>query len=200
MSAFLTSDEFCQFSLIVGFCATCIYDVWTLLLRAMGFVVIDWGLFGRWLMGLFRGRVNICRTCLAIPEHVRAKRRVGVISPLVCGLGSCRFAAKPTRAERCVGWMLHYVFGIFYAMLLPAFWGAHYIERPTLAPALLVGFCLTSFSAQFVVLPGLKRRHTAKPRVAPILHALLLTSHIIYAMTLFWVAGHVMPLIADIRA
>lgn len=71
----------------------------------------DYGLVGRWLGHLSRGKV-----------------RHGAIA-----------RAVPIPAEQLIGWAAHYLTGVAFAGLLHALWGQAWTHHPSPAPALAVG-------------------------------------------------------------
>jgi hypothetical protein len=86
----------------------------------------DYGMVGRWLAYLPRGRF------LHHPVS----------------------ASAPVPRERLIGWSAHYLIGIAFAALLLFIGGIGWICRPTLAPALLVG--IATVAAPFLVMqPGM---------------------------------------------
>jgi hypothetical protein len=97
-------------SLLTGIGATAVIDLWALLRRQLfGIALPDYGLVGRWLGHMRRGRFR----------HDSVAR------------------AEPIRGERVIGWVAHYATGIAFAGILLG--GAEWRARPTVGPALLVG-------------------------------------------------------------
>ena len=97
-------------------------------------------------------------------------------------------AATPVRAEAVVGWSAHYLTGISFAFLLPAFGGSEWIRHPTPGLALLVGIC-TVVAPFFVMQPamgaGIAASRTPRP-VAARLHSLVM--HAVFGLGLFLAA------------
>lgn len=119
--------QFVMDSLLIGTGATLLMDAWTVLRkRLFGIPLADYGLVGRWLAWLPRGRFR----------HER-------------------IAATPAvRGERVIGWTAHYLIGIGFAAALLAIWGTDWARAPTLGPALLFG--IVSVAAPFLVMqPGM---------------------------------------------
>jgi hypothetical protein len=83
---------------------------------------MDYGLVGRWLAYLPRGRFR----------HERIA------------------AMPPVHGERLLGWTAHYIIGIAFAAVLLAIWGIDWARQPTLGPALIVG--IGSVAAPFLVM------------------------------------------------
>ncbi|HEX7115704.1 MAG TPA: DUF2938 domain-containing protein [Steroidobacter sp.] len=114
-------------SIMVGAGATAATDLWTIVRkRLLAVPPFDYGLVGRWLAYLARGRFF----------H----------NPIA--------ASPPVRGERTLGWVAHYLIGIMFAALLLAVWGLDWVRRPTIVPALTVGFA--TVAAPFLVMqPGM---------------------------------------------
>ena len=94
-------------------------------------------------------------------------------------------AAPPVRAERAIGWSTHYLIGVAFAFLLPAFWGADWIRHPTLFPALIVG--VGTVAAPFFVMQpamgaGIAASRTPRPNAAR-LHSLVM--HAVFGLGLY---------------
>ena len=75
----------------------------------------------------------------------------------------------PVRGERLVGWTAHYLIGVAFAALLVALWGREWMDRPTLAPALLVG--TGTVTAPFLLMQpgmgaGIAASRTPRPAAA----------------------------------
>ena len=114
-------------ALLIGTGATALMDIWMLVrTRLLGIPAFDYGLVGRWLAYLPRGRFF-----------------------------HDRIAASPAvRHERLIGWTAHYLIGIAFAAVLLAIWGLQWARHPTIGPALVVG--LTSVLAPFLLMqPGM---------------------------------------------
>ena len=119
--------EYPVYIVIVGAGATAVMDIWSLLRRALlGMAPPDYGLVGRWVAYLPRGRFH----------HASIK------------------ATPPVRGERLLGWTFHYLTGVAFAALLIGTWGPAWIERPSLGPALFIGFA--TVAAPFLLMqPGM---------------------------------------------
>jgi hypothetical protein len=137
---------------LTGAGATAVTDVWAILRRRLfGTPLPNFGLVGRWIAHLAHGRVR--------QESIAA--------------------APPVRAERVIGWSTHYLIGMTFALLVPAFWGAHWIQNPTLMPALVVG--VVTVAAPFLVMQPAMGAGIAASR-APRPSAARLQSLITHAM------------------
>ncbi|AGW88412.1 DUF2938 domain-containing protein [Cupriavidus necator] len=148
-------------ALLIGTGATLVMDAWAIVRkRVLGVPPLDYGLVGRWLAHLPRGRVR---------HHPIAA------SPAVPG-------------ERVIGWIAHYLTGIVFAAILLALWGLEWARHPTPGPALVVG--IVSVAAPFLVIQpamgaGIAARRTPRPNVAR-LHSLV--THAVFGLGLY-VAG-----------
>lgn len=119
--------EFLLHALLVGAGATAVMDLWVLVRkRWLGVPSLDYGLVGRWIGWMARGRFR----------H----------APIA--------ASAPVSGERVIGWAAHYLIGVAFAAMLLAVWGVDWIRHPTIAPALIVG--IGSVAAPFLVMqPGM---------------------------------------------
>lgn len=99
--------------IVIGSGATAAMDLWMIARkRLLGVPSLDYGLVGRWIAHLARGRFR----------H----------NPIA--------ASPPVRGECALGWAAHYLIGVVFAALLVAVWGLDWVRRPTPGPALVVGF------------------------------------------------------------
>jgi hypothetical protein len=97
---------------MIGAGATALMDVWGVLRRKLfGVPVANYGLVGRWLAYLPRGRFF----------H----------DPIA--------ATSPVRGEEAMGWIAHYLIGMAFAVLLLTMVGLDWVRQPRLVPALLIG-------------------------------------------------------------
>jgi hypothetical protein len=135
-------------AVLIGAGATVVMDIWTMMRqRLLGIPSLDYGLVGRWLGHLARGRLR----------H----------DPIA--------ASPPLRGERLIGWSAHYLIGIVFAGVLLAFFGLDWARDPTIGPALLVG--IGSVAAPFLVMQpamgfGMAASRTSHPAAAR-LHSLV---------------------------
>jgi hypothetical protein len=99
-------------AVLIGAGATAVMDIWIAVRKRMlGVPALDYGLVGRWVAYLARGRFR----------H----------DPIA--------ASPPVRGERLIGWTAHYLTGITFAAILLAIWGLDWVRHPTIGPALIVG-------------------------------------------------------------
>lgn len=145
-------------ALLIGTGATLLMDLWGLARqRWLGLPLMNYGLVGRWLLYLPRGKF--------------IHRSIGA-TPALAG-------------EALVGWIAHYLTGIAFAAAFLALCGMGWARQPTLAPALLFG--LLTVAAPFLILQpgmgaGLAARRTPKPQTAR-LQSLL--THAVFGLGLY---------------
>lgn len=159
-------------ALLVGTGATAVMDLWSLAkARLCGLPSLDYGLVGRWLAYLPRGRWRHDSIADTPPVH----------------------------GERVIGWAAHYAIGIVFAGLLIGGWGRGWLCHPTPGPALLVG--IGTVAAPFLLMQpamgaGFAARRTPRPWVARG-HSLL--THAVFGLGLF-VAGWSLRLVGLVHA
>jgi hypothetical protein len=143
---------------LVGAGATAVIDIWAIARRRLlGIPPPDYGLVGRWLAHMSRGRFR--HDSIA--------------------------AAAPMPGERLIGWIAHYLIGISFAAILLGVWGLAWIHRPTLGPALVVG--IGTVAAPFLVMQpgmgaGIAASRTPRPAAARIQS---LVTHAIFGLGLY---------------
>src|SRR5690349_19544031 len=100
---------------LVGIGGTIVLDLWALFMaRVMGLPATNWAMVGRWFGNMPRG------------QFVQATMT----------------KARPVEGELAIGWIAHYAIGIGYGLLLPAFWGQGWLDRPTLLPPMILAWVL----------------------------------------------------------
>jgi hypothetical protein len=145
-------------SIGIGLGATVLVDLWSLVRRRLwGIPLPDWGLVGRWIAWLPRGRFH----------H----------QPIA--------ASPAVRGERVVGWAAHYGIGAAFAIGLVAWQGSGWLARPTVLPALLFG--IATVAAPFLVMQpgmgaGIAASRSPRPGIAR-LHSLL--THGVFGLGLY---------------
>ena len=140
----------------IGAGATVVMDIWAVVRkRLLGIPPLDYGLVGRWLAHLVRGRFR--------HESIAA--------------------SPPVQGERLIGWTAHYLIGIAFAAMLLAIWGLDWARHPTIGPALIVG--IGSVAAPFLLMqPGMGVAASRTPRSAAArLHSLV--THGIFGLGLY---------------
>jgi hypothetical protein len=145
-------------SILIGAGATAATDAWALARRRLLRLPLpDWGLVGRWLAHMARGRFR----------HERIA------------------AAPPVRGERVIGWIAHYATGIAFAGLLLAVCGLDWARQPTLGPALAVG--IGTVAAPFFIMQpgmgaGIAASRTPRPAAARLQS---LVTHAVFGLGLY---------------
>ena len=158
-------------ALLIGAGATAVMDIWAAARKwLLGIPPPDYGLVGRWLAYLARGRFR----------H----------DPIA--------ASPPVRGERLIGWTAHYLIGIAFAAMLLAIWGLDWARHPTIGPALIVG--IGSVAAPFLLMQpgmgaGIAASRTPRPAAAR-LHSLV--THGIFGLGLY-AAGWVTSLLGTLQ-
>ncbi len=120
--------EYLPRALLLGVGATAFMDGVSALRKSLFEVpAADYGLVGRWLAYVARGRFR--------HDAIGKAPRV--------------------RGERLIGWTAHYLIGISFATVLLAIWGPDWACRPTISAAIVVG--IGSVVAPFLIMqPGMR--------------------------------------------
>ena len=145
-------------ALLIGTGATLVMDAWAIARkRLLHIPALDYGLVGRWLAHLLRGKFR----------HESIARAVAV------------------RGERALGWTAHYAIGIAFAALLLGMRGLDWVHHPTIGPALLVG--IGSVIAPFFLMQpgmgaGIAASRTPRPNAARVQS---LVTHTIFGLGLY---------------
>lgn len=114
-------------TLVTGIGATAVMDSWGSARKTLlGIAPPDYGLVGRWIAYMARGRFR--------HDSIAA-------SPSVHG-------------ERLIGWVVHYLIGVVFAAVLIGIWGHAWVQHPTIGPALMVGIG-TVAAPFFLMQPGM---------------------------------------------
>lgn len=148
---------------LIGTIATAVMDVWTLVRRPLlAMPLPDYGLVGRWLLYMPRGRFR--HDAIAV--------------------------STPIAGERVTGWAAHYLIGVGFAAVLLLFWGLEWARHPAMAPALVVG--IVSVAAPFLLMQpgmgaGIAASRTPRPNKARINS---LVTHTVFGLGLY-LAGRV---------
>ena len=150
--------EYLVWTLLIGAGATALMDLWAIARkRLLGVPAPNYGLVGRWLAHMPRGRFR----------HQAIAR------------------AEQVRDERLIGWVAHYLIGVGFAAILPLIWGVEWIRHPTLGPALIVG--IGTLAAPFLVMQpgmgaGIAASRTPRPAAARLQS---LATHAIFGLGLY---------------
>lgn len=108
----LTLPHLLLYSSIIGIGATLVMDTWALLLKfCFNIPSLNYAFVGRWLGHMRHGSFM--------------HNNIG--------------AAASTRAETLIGWIFHYLTGVFFAGVLLIIWGEGWLQNPTISPALTLG-------------------------------------------------------------
>ena len=146
---------------LVGIGATAVMDAWLWLLARLGVPATGFGMLGRWVGHFANGRF--------------AHRAIS--------------KAAPIRFELGLGWLTHYLIGVAYAAVLVALTGTAWLERPTIAPALVFG-ALTVAAPWFVMQPAMGAGVFARNTPAPLANRLrTLANHSVYGIGLYLAAA-----------
>jgi hypothetical protein len=145
-------------TILIGIGATALTDLWALARRRwLGVPLPDFGLVGRWLGHMPRGRFR--------------HEAIG--------------KAAPVRGERVIGWTMHYLIGIAFAALLVGVCGTAWLLQPSAAPALVVGIA-TVATPWLLMQPGMgagiAASRTPRPNAAR-MHSLL--THAVFGLGLY---------------
>jgi hypothetical protein len=150
--------EYPLFALVIGAGATAVMDLWSVIRKTLlGIAPPDYGLVGRWLGHMARGRFR--------HEAIAA--------------------SAPVRGELVIGWTAHYLTGIAYAALLIAVWGLAWVRQPTIGPALIVG--IGTLAAPFLLMQpgmgaGIAASRTPRPAAARLQS---LINHAVFGLGLY---------------
>lgn len=149
-------------ALVIGCGATLVMDILAIVLkRAFGLQPLDYGLVGRWIHWRLRGE--------------------GVPRPIS--------QVPPFRYERPIGWLLHYLIGVVFALVFLISMGADWASAPSLLPALVFG-ALTVAAPFFVLQPafgaGFAASRTPRPGLA---RAKSLTAHLSFGAGIWLTAA-----------
>jgi hypothetical protein len=156
--------DFLLSALIIGTGATAATDVWVIARqRLFGIPAPNWGLVGRWLAWIPRGRLR--------HESIAATPSV--------------------RNERLIGWTAHYFIGVIFAAVLLGAFGIAWAQAPTIIPALLVG--IGTLAAPFLLMQpgmgaGIAASRTPRPAAARVQS---LITHTVFGVGLYaagWLA------------
>lgn len=142
---------------LIGAGATLVMDGWLWLLRRLGVPTLNFALIGRWVGHLPSGRF--------------------------CHAPISASAAVP--GERALGWLLHYLIGIVFAVLLVGLQGPGWVRQPSLAPALALG-AATVLVPLFVMQPAMGAGIASSKTPKPLRNCLRsLASHLVFGLGLY---------------
>lgn len=144
--------------LALGIGATAVMDVWGLARKPLlGISPPNYCLVGRWFGHMTMGRF----------QHQSIRE------------------SQPVRGECIVGWAAHYFIGVGFAAILIVVWGLSWIDRPTLAPAIVLG--MVTLAGPFLIMQpgmgaGIASAKAPKPSSARVQSAL---THLTFGIGLY---------------
>jgi hypothetical protein len=144
--------------IFIGIGATLTFDLWALFLKhAFKITPSNFCLVGRWI--------------LYMPEGVFRHANIGSI---------------PSKSVECtVGWVIHYMIGIAFAIAFILLVGNGWFEHPTLIPALAFGL-ITVAAPLFIIQPALGMGVAASKTPNPAQARLRsLINHIVFGFGLY---------------
>jgi hypothetical protein len=145
-------------TVLVGFGATFVMDVWTVFLnRAFAVPLPNYCFIGRWLRHMASG-------AFTHPSIAAASRQP---------------------AECPIGWLAHYTIGALFALALVAFATPQWLQSPTLMPALLFGIVTVVFPL-FIMQPAFGLGIAASKAPNPVQARLRsLMNHVVFGIGLY---------------
>lgn len=146
---------------LVGIGATALMDLWLWLLSRLGVPSTGFAMVGRWVGHFARGEF----------AHAAIAK------------------ATPIPFERGLGWLVHYLIGIGYALLLVGLQGAAWLGQPTPWPALAFGI-LTVAAPWFVMQPAMGAGFLALKTPTPLKNGVRsLANHAVFGAGLYAAAA-----------
>ena len=147
----------------MGLGATLTIDLWAQFLRlCAGIAPTDWGVVGRWVAGIPRGRLRLPR-------------------------GN---SETPGRSERLLGWLTHYAIGIAYALIYLTL--LHTMSLDASLPSALLFGLVTVLAPWLILQPALGKGAFASATPRPGLIRLQnLAVHLLFGAGLYltWLLG-----------
>ena len=153
-----TADIAAVVALGVG--ATAVMDIWLLVIRRLGIPTGSFALIGRWVGHFRHGR--FMHTAIGKADQVPG--------------------------ELAIGWLTHYAIGIAYAAMLVAIAGTHWLDRPSVLPAVAFGIA-TVVAPLFVMQPAMGSGVAASKTPTPVIHcARSVLNHTVFGLGLYFCA------------
>ena len=112
-------------TILVGVGATIVMDIWAFILKLFNVKSLDYRFVGRWIGYFANGKFT----------HDKI------------------FDSKPIQNEVFIGWLVHYLIGITFSILLVVIFGVEWLNHPTIFPALFVGL-FTIVAPFFIMQPA----------------------------------------------
>lgn len=142
---------------LIGIGATAVMDVWLIALKALGIPTLNFAFVGRWVGHVCRGQW--------------AHTSIG--------------QARAIQGERALGWTMHYVTGIVFAVLLAWTQGLEWLHAPTLLPALVVGIATVAVPL-LVIQPAMGAGVASSKTPTPLKNCLRSTAtHTVFGLGLY---------------
>lgn len=112
---------------LIGIGGTAILDLWSAFMqRVFKVSATNWAMVGRWVGHMPRGRF--------VHENIGR--------------------AAPVSGELAIGWIVHYVIGIAYGLLLVGLWGVEWLREPALLHSMILALALL-VAPYFILMPGM---------------------------------------------
>ena len=114
-------------AVLIGIGGTVVLDLWAAFMqRVFNVPATNWAMVGRWVGHMPRGHF--------MHENIGK--------------------AAPVSGEHAIGWIVHYVIGTVYGLLLVGLWGVEWLREPTLLPPLILALGLL-VAPYFIMMPGM---------------------------------------------
>jgi DUF2938 family protein len=154
------TSEFILRAFFIGTGATMMMDFWALFLKQLGIPSLSFAFLGRWIGHLADGQWT----------HESIAK------------------AAPIRGELWMGWFAHYSIGVTFAAFLLAVYGLEWARKPTLVPALIVGF-VTVVAPLFILQPALGAGIASSKTPKPVFNSVKsLITHTVFGIGLYLAA------------
>ena len=112
---------------LIGIGGTVILDLWAAFMqRVFNVPATNWAMVGRWVGHMPRGQF--------VHENIGR--------------------AAPVSGEHAIGWIVHYIIGIAYGLLLVGLWGVEWLREPTLLPPMILALGLL-VAPYLIMMPGM---------------------------------------------
>lgn len=142
---------------LVGVGATAVMDAWLILLRKLNIPTLNFALLGRWAGHAIHGRWF----------HAGIAK-----SPAV-------------RNELAIGWAVHYLIGIGFAILHVLVFGIEWLANPKFAPAIITGIA-TVIAPLFIMQPAMGSGIASSKTAMPIRNSLKsLINHAVFGCGIY---------------
>lgn len=145
--------------IIIGIAATVILDIWALVAkRAYDAAPANWAMAGRWFAHMKNGSYKHADIAQAVP----------------------------VRGELAIGWIMHYLVGIVYGVMVVAIWYFQNLTYPTLLAPFLIGLVLATSAAWFVMQPAMGLGVAASRAPDPLRIRLRnIVNHVVFSFALY---------------